>query len=242
MNLGEVVELGHHRLVCGDAFNPEHRALLLQGEKPDMLYCDPPYGMGVETTRKKAASERSWRATNAVVATRHDFAPVHGDDGPFNPVPIIESFSRCREQFWFGADYYRACLPEGGSWIAWDKRTPSLDAVFGSAFELCWSRTSHRREVARVKWCGVYGMEQEPIGGRVHPTQKPVRLAEWFLSRYSKENGVILDLFAGSGSTLLACERVNRRALVMEIDPHYCSVIEQRYHALAKQPRLLESA
>ena len=79
------------------------------------------------------------------------------------------------------------------------------------------------------EWKGIFGLSKEDIKKRIHPTQKPTRLIEWFLTHFSKDNDLIVDLFLGSGSTLIACEKTNRIAFGMEIDEHYCDVIIKRW-------------
>ena len=117
-----------------------------------------------------------------------------------------------------------------------DISTPtSLDNVFGSVFELCWSMNPHKRDIARFVWCAGFGegKDEERVGRnnapkRVHPTQKPIDLCKWFVERWCKGN-IVVDLFLGSGSTLIACEKTGRKCYGSEIDPHYCSVIIERW-------------
>jgi DNA modification methylase len=245
---GDVLELGRHRLMCGDAFSAEDVDALLRGEKPDMLYCDPPYGIRVDTRNQGGRQPHAKWGRRGDVAEPEirevDYPPVIGDSKDFDPRPLIALFDDCREQFWWGAHFYAERLPQknDGSWFCWDKRGKgNLDKVHGNHFEMCWSRMRHKSEIIRVLWCGIYGMNGLDKR-RHHPTQKPVAVAEWFLERYSKDGALIVDLFAGSGSTLLAAERMGRRALVMEISPDYCQVIVDRYRSLTKQPSLLEIA
>lgn len=145
-----------------------------------------------------------------------------------------------KETFLWGADYFAELLPNknDGSWIVWDKRANgnddieedySSDKMYGSCFELCWSKNRHKREIARVKWAGIFGMSNQDQNKRFHPTQKPLELCNWFIKKYSDDNNSILDLFGGSGSTLIACEQLNRNCYMMELDPHYISVIIERY-------------
>ena len=147
------------------------------------------------------------------------------------------------EVFMWGADYFAELLPNknDGSWIVWDKRANgnddikedySSDKMYGSCFELCWSKKRHKRDIARVKWAGVFGTEQEFDHKRYHPTQKPQKLVAWFLNRYSKEGDTVVDIFGGSGSTLIACEQLKRKCYMCELDEHYCDVIIQRWENL----------
>ena len=114
--------------------------------------------------------------------------------------------------------------------MVWDKRGgESADKMYGSCFELCWSKARHKRDIARVKWAGIFGMEKEHDKKRVHPTQKPALLATWFFNRWGAVGDIVADLFGGSGSTLIACEQLNRSCRMMELDPSYCDVIVKRY-------------
>lgn len=157
-----------------------------------------------------------------------------------------------KETFLWGADYFAELLPDKnkGSWVVWDKRSndetkeefiSQSDKMFGSCFELCWSKNKHKREIARVKWAGIFGTEKEFDRKRVHPTQKPTKLAAWFLEKYSKENDNVLDLFGGSGSTLIACEQLNRKCYMMELDPKYVDVIIKRYEKFTGKKAVKEN-
>ena len=191
-------------------------------------------GLGLDTdyTKIRPDTEAARRFQEAKGETTNKrYRPVIGDDEEW----IFDKANHfdCAEQFWWGADWYRRTLPAGGSWFVWDKRTnddgSNLDDMFGSCFELCWSKTRHKREIARIKYASLFGTEREDVKQRLHPTQKPVLLASWFLSRFSKDGDKVVDLFGGSGSTLIACEQLNRTCYMMEIDPKYCDVIRKRY-------------
>lgn len=232
--LGEVYQLGRHRLMCGDATKIEDVEKLMDGNKADMVFTDPPYGMNLDTnyTKMRPDTEASRKFQQAKgKTTNKKYSPVIGDDEEW----IFDKADHfdCDEQFWWGADWYRRTLPRGGSWFVWDKRTnddgSNLDSMFGSVFELCWSKTRHKREIARIKYASLFGTEREDIKKRLHPTQKPILLCSWFIERFSKEGWNIVDLFGGSGSTLIACEQTDRTCFMMELDPKYCDVIRKRY-------------
>jgi len=105
-----------------------------------------------------------------------------------------------------------------------------MDKVVGNTFELCWSKAKHKRMVARVLWSGHHGMAKDDTKTRVHPTQKPVELVEWFFDYYSmQDKRIVADLFLGSGTTLIACEKTDRQCRGMELDPKYCDVIIKRW-------------
>ena len=238
---GDIYILDSHRLMCGDSKSSDDVNKLLNGNKIDMIYTDPPYGMNLNTDFSSMKSNLNFvKDKNFIGGKKYNQGIV--DD--FNPkmIEMIMSLN-VKETFLWGADYFAEFLPNknNGSWIVWDKRANGNDDIeqdylsdkmYGSCFELCWSKTKHKRDIARIKWAGIFGKEQEFDHKRHHPTQKPIKLSQWFLEKYSKENDNILDLFGGSGSTLIACEQLNRKCYMMEIDEYYCQVIISRWEKL----------
>jgi site-specific DNA-methyltransferase (adenine-specific) len=225
--LGDIWQLGNHRLLCGDSTDVKTIDKLMNQSKADLVFTDPPYGMDLDTDYTKMGS--GGKKYDAVIS----------DNKLFNAEFILTYFSYCKEIFLWGADYYVETLnrkyPNLGSWIIWDKysdeqRTGLLDGRFGSAFETCWSKTPHKRELARVLVTTNYTARGDET--RVHPTQKPVALAKWFLDRWGKDSKIIVDLFLGSGSTLMACQQLNKSCYGIELDPKYCDVIIDRWERL----------
>ena len=224
---GDLWSLGNHRLLCGDATVKADVEKLMGGEKADMVFTDPPYGIDLDTDWSGMKGSRKIREKVRHDLAGHKYKKVIGDDVPFDFNGVFNP--ECKEQFWFGADYYHNQLPDGGSWLVWDKRlTEEMDKVLGSPFEMIWSRVKHRKEIIRMIWAGVSGF-QEDVKRRIHPTQKPLKLLSWIIEKYSKPNQTIYDPFGGSGSTLIACEKLDRRCFMMEIDEHYCDVIIKRW-------------
>lgn len=245
---GDIWQLGRHRLMCGDSTSVTDVEKLMDGNTLDMIYTDPPYGMNLDTDFSGMKNNLDFaKEKNFTGGKKYDQGIV--DD--FNPEMINTIIALdVKETFLWGADYFAELLPNknDGSWVVWDKRANgndnieedySSDKMYGSCFELCWSRNKHKRDIARVKWAGVFGTEQEFDHKRHHPTQKPVKLSEWFLKRYSKENDNVLDLFGGSGSTLIACEQLGRNCYMMELDPHYVDVIIARWEKFTGQKAVL---
>lgn len=214
--LGEVYQLGRHRLMCGDSTSIEAVEKLMDGQKADMVFTDPPYGMNLDTEYLK----------NDIVRG-NTYDRVIGDDKEYDPNHIFSLFPEAKEVFMWGADYYAKHLPQRGSWFVWDKKMESLDASIGSGFEICWSMNPHKKEMIRILWSGFTAKERNEA--RSHPTQKPIELCAWFISKFSKEGESVADLFGGSGSTLIACEQTNRTCYMMELDPKYTDVIRKRY-------------
>lgn len=235
---GDIIEIGQHRLMCGDSTSAEDVTKLMQGEKADMVFTDPPYGMFLNTDWSSAKSSLSFaKEKNALGGKKH--RQVIGDHSDFRPeliTTVFENFSYCKEIFLWGADYYADLLKDKneGSWIVWDKRLDeSADKMYGSCFELCWSKAKHKRMIARVKWAGIFGTEKEFDHKRHHPTQKPIALVLWFFDYYSLQNkNIVADLFLGSGTTMVAAHQLNRKCYGMEIEPKYCQIIIDRMSKL----------
>mgnify|MGYP002513029096 CR=1 FL=1 len=232
---GDVFVLGEHRLMCGDSTDADAVAKLMNGERADLVFTDPPYGMNLDTDYSSMQGFGQGGKYDA----------GHVDDFTPDMVQAVLDLN-AKETFIWGADYFAELIPNrnDGSFIVWDKRAndggtieqdESSDKMFGSCFELCWSKTKHKRDIARVKWAGMFGMNQTTDAKRVHPTQKPIALVAWFLNRYGKEGDIVADIFGGSGSTMIACEQLGRKCRMMELDPHYCTVIIARWEKLTGQ-------
>jgi DNA modification methylase len=242
--LGDVWILGKHRLMCGDSTSIDAVDTLMGGAKADMVFTDPPYGMFLDTNYDGMfANDAKHRKTGK------RFEDVKGDHDDFNPDfinTVFTAFGYCKEIFLWGADYYVDLIPNrnGGSWVVWDKRCDEkMDKVVGNTFELCWSKAKHKRMVARIMWSGHHGMQKDDAKKRIHPTQKPVELVVWFFDYYSmQDKRLVADLFGGSGSTLIACEKTSRDCRMMELDPKYCDVIVKRWQDFTGQQAVLEGS
>jgi DNA modification methylase len=235
--LGDLFEIGEHRLLCGDSTDSDQVAKLMNGQKADMVFTDPPYGMKLDADYSGMKSEIF---KGGIGGKKYD--NVKGDHDDFTEElinTIFACFNDCKEIFIWGADYFAELIPNknDGSWVVWDKRAngnndiaedKSSDKMYGSTFELCWSKNKHKRDIARVKWAAIFGTEKEFDHKRHHPTQKPSLLAQWFFNKWGKENDLIADLFLGSGSTMVASHQLKRKCYGMELDPKYCQVIIDR--------------
>ena len=216
--LGDIYQLGNHRLMCGSSTDPYDIDKLLNGYKPDLIYTDPPYGMN-------AVSK------SGVLSEKYDGDIMNDDD---NTV-AIDAFNLAMSMFnnikavWWGANYYTECLPSSECWIVWDKNNGASDQT---DCELAWSNF---RSVVRQ-----FTMASEKTN-RVHPTQKPCKLFSEIVTKFDKENSFnkVLDLFGGSGSTLIACEQLNKQCFVMELDPKYVDVIIERWEQFTGKKAVL---
>ena len=220
---GNLWILGNHRLLCGDSTKTENVERLTQGKKIICLITDPPYGI-------------DWQGSNASTIKWEGIA---NDTGNLNLKPILKNYEIVVS---FGANCYPQDLPHRGRWICWDKRVnENADKMLGSPFELAWTNLeSGFDKIYRIMHGGVVNDDGNK-SKRVHPTQKPVRLMVSIIEDYSKENDV-LDLFLGSGTTLIAAEQLGRKCYGMEISPAYCDVIVQRWETLTGKKAVLEES
>jgi hypothetical protein len=232
---GDGFILGQHRLVCGDSATDEVQDRLTAGLKVNAILTDPPYGIknvGVNHALYAPSRAGSRKSAGPSQHLGKQYRPVAGDDVPYDPTYFVERYAKVAEQFWFGANYYRRLLsPDDldGAWLVWDKRTESMDEVIGSAFELCWSKQKHQQRMLRHTWSNFTRMHDQAFD---HPTQKPVGMLEEIITRWIPADAVILDPYAGSGSTLIAAENTGRTCLTSELEPAYVQVVIDRWERL----------
>lgn len=211
--LGDIYQLGRHKIMCGDSTKIEDVEKLMDGKKADMVFTDPPYGI-------------DWDADEMGLKGNHGFGKLKNDDIELDLSLLLNM--DCLMVIW-GAQNFIKQLPHSGRWICWDKRTnEKADHTIGSDFELAWTnKTSGYSKMYRIQHGGYINADGHGEK-RVHPTQKPIRLFSEILDD-QKAGNLVLDLFLGSGSTLIACEQTNRTCYGMELDPKYCDVIRKRY-------------
>ena len=213
--IGDLFEIGEHRLLCGDSTDSDAVARLMNGEKADMVFTDPPYGINVVGNDGNIGG-------NTKNAKAGNYLKVIGDEKDYNPSHIF--IFDCFILLW-GANYYLDKLPSRGQWIVWDKNRPE-----GTTFSDCELAWTNGNGVAIKKYkCTWDGFHREGESEkRVHPTQKPIKLCSDILSNLSKLNQIIIDVFLGSGSTMVAAHQLKRRCFGMELEPKYCQVIIDR--------------
>jgi DNA modification methylase len=229
--LGDLFEIGEHRLLCGDSTDSDQVAKLMNGQKADMVFTDPPYGINLNTDLSNIKTEKNgWKGKGG------KYDKIIGDDKDYDPSHIFIQFPECNNIFLWGADYYSHLIPNRneGCFFVWDKvqneNGKGISWNLGSMFELCWSKKKYKREIIRKLWAGLYGTETQDIRKRVHPTQKPIELCTWFLNK--EDCKLIIDLFLGSGSTMVASHQLKRKCYGIELDPKYCQVIVDRMKKL----------
>jgi hypothetical protein len=234
--LGDLYALGAHRVLCGDATNPEHvDRLLAEFETPPALvHTDPPYGINAVGKDRNVGGGGAVRNRPGRSVRASDYEPIAGDDtteAAADAYRLLTALLPEAVQVWWGANHYSgsAGLPDSPCWLVWDKQT---NGDFADA-ELAW--TNHTGAVRRLVhlWNGL-ARASEKATPRVHPTQKPVALVEWAFGIVDKraERRLVLDVFAGSGPTLLAAEATGRACAAMELSPAYVDVICRRWQEM----------
>lgn len=219
--LGDIYQLGAHRVMCGDSTKLEDVDKLMDGKKADMVFTDPPYGMTVVKSKKVGA--------DFGVAKKGIYADVIGGD---TTQTAQEFYNSCialgynRFIIW-GGNYFVRFLPFSTGWIIWDKRGDTgIKNTFADG-EMAWTNMQKQVRIYKQLWNGM--IREGEHEKRVHPTQKPVMTLEKILVDFTNEADAIFDGFLGSGSTLIAAEKTGRICYGMELDPKYVDVIIKRY-------------
>jgi DNA modification methylase len=220
--LGDVWILGKHRLMCGDSTSIDAVDTLMAGGKADMVFTDPPYGVEYQSNRRTKTQK---------------FDVLANDDKFLDIAPIIEMFSTGWVFVWTSWKVQSTWIDMFAGFgyptnvVIWHKPgggIGDLKKTFISDYEvaLVWHRGA---ELCGKRIGSVWTINKDGASTYVHPTQKPVALSEEALDKTTRRGAVVLDLFGGSGSTLLGCEKTGRQARLMELDPKYCDVIVKRW-------------
>ena len=247
--LGDLWQLGDHRLICGDSTDVTVIDRLMDGEKAKLLLTDPPYNVDYSAKNK---------ALNAVEGGNRIEKDIEND------LMSDEQF----EQFLYGAFYNADGVMESGAafyiWHADKRAVHFINAINKCEWNLkqilVWVKNNiilgmqdyqYRHEPCLYGWKnGAHYFvndrtqqtvinEDKPVKNNMHPTMKPVNLMARLIQNSSREGESVLDLFGGSGSTLIACEQLNRKCFMCELDPHYCDVIINRWETFTGREAVL---
>lgn len=232
---GDIWKLGDHRLICGDSTDENIIKQLMNNEHADLLLTDPPYGINVVSVDKKIGSDKPFgskgKAGYGKIIDCNEYTPIIGDNTTETAKKSYELLKKyTKNQIIFGGNYFTDFLKPSRCWLVWDKENTGN---FADA-ELAWTSFETGVKLYKFMWNGLCREGSRKVEGkkRVHPTQKPVGMLADILKDFSKENDNIIDVFGGSGSTLIACEQLKRRCFICELDEHYCDVIIQRWENL----------
>jgi DNA modification methylase len=231
---GDVWLLGRHRLMCGDSTSIDAVERLMNGRKADMVFTDPPYGVEFQSNMRTKSAK---------------FDVLKNDDTFLDIAPIIEACSKGWVFVWTSWKVQTKWIDQFQSMgyptnvVVWHKPgggIGDLKHTFSSDYEvaLVWHRGA---ELCGKRVGSVWTVNKDGASTYVHPTQKPVALAEEALDKTTRASASVLDLFGGSGSTLIACEKTSRDCRMMELDPKYCDVIIKRWQDFTGQQATLEA-
>lgn len=251
---GDIWLLGKHRLMCGDSTDAGSVALLMAGEKADMVFTDPPYN--VSYSDKNAA-------LNAIAPANRIQTPINGDNASSDEEAGEKlwkpAFANMRQNAASHCSIY-CTMPQGGAHMMM-MMMMMASASWQVKHELIWVKNNivlgrcdynYRHEPILFGWAEThkfYGKGEftqsvweipKPQKSDLHPTMKPIALIENALLNSSKEQDIILDLFGGSGSTLIACEQTGRQCRMMELSEHYVDVIIRRWQDFTGKEATLE--
>lgn len=225
--LGDVYQLGNHRLMCGDSTIMDEVEKLMDGQKADMVFTDPPYGVDY-SSRVDKDRRKPWGGIKNDDLKGESLREFLYDSLAWLDVP---KYVCCN---WQSVTDFFLALGKPNALIVWDKGSIGLGAGFRNQHEfiLFYGKLAHNSE------SNVWTITRDSTSGYAHPTQKPIAVPSRAIKNLSGEN--VLDLFGGSGSTLIACEQLDRVCYMMELDPKYCDVIVDRWEKFTgKKAQLL---
>lgn len=211
--LGQIWKLGDHRLMCGDSTDRAQVEALMGGEDVFSVVTDPPYGIGAD----KAMAKQSGQKYGNAAAKKTAYEATDWDKLP--PKELIDYIAGFNQSVIFGGNYFD--LPPSSCWLVWDKENG--DNNFADC-ELAWTNLDKAVRIKKHMWNGMIRKDQEERYS--HPTQKPVDVMTWAVSF---TEGSVFEPFAGSGTTLMACEKLKRKCLAVELSPKYIDVIIKRW-------------
>jgi DNA modification methylase len=239
---GDIFILGNHRLMCGDSTNENDVKKLLNGNKIQMSFTDPPYNINYGNIKHPKFKQREIENDNM---SKNDFKVfcnkfirilseyvdgciyMAGPPGPPGRIMFME------------ADNIMNC----STTIIWEKDNFSMGrGKYQNGYEPLWFGWSKKGKLFSNdrNLTNIWKIDR-PKNSKLHPTMKPIELVETALDHASLTNNNILDLFGGSGSTLIACENLNRNCYMMELDPKYCDVIIKRWEEYTNKKAVKEN-
>jgi DNA modification methylase len=224
--LGDIFEIGEHRLLCGDSTDSDQVAKLMNGQKADMVFTDPPYGVSYQSNMRTKSEKFDILKNDEVFITDwiHNL-PLYSNGFIF----VWTSWKVVKQWIEFLQP-----LGDMTNMIIWDKGgggLGDLKGTFSSDFEiaLVYNRDAN---IIGKRLGSVWNINKDGASKYLHPTQKPVELASMAIENILETNKIVLDLFLGSGTTMVASNQLKRKCYGMELDPKYCQVIVDRMKKL----------
>ena len=220
---GDIWQLGEHRIMCGDSTSSDDVDKLMNGEKADMVFTDPPYGVSYQSNmRIKTDKFNVLENDNTFITEWINNLPIYSNGFVF----VWTSWKVLKQWIEFCEG-----IGELSNIIVWDKGgggIGDLKKTFLTDYEL--ALVYHRgAEIIGKRLGSVWSVGKDSANSYLHPTQKPVDLAVMAIENILQKKKIVLDLFLGSGSTLIAAEKLNRKCYGMELDEKYCDVIIERW-------------
>ena len=229
--LGDLWQLGSHRLICGDSTDVAVIDRLMDGKKADMVFTDSPYGIN-------AVGDNGQVGADFGIAKKGKYKKIIADDTTETAQQAYDIYSQlCDKMILWGGNYFLDFLPPSDGWLIWDKRGESgIRNTFADG-EMAWCSFHTPVRIYHQLWNGM--IREGEREKRVHPTQKPIRMLSEILQDFTDDGDIILDVFGGSGSTLIACEQTGRTCYMAELSPEYVDVIIARYEKLTGNKAVL---
>jgi site-specific DNA-methyltransferase (adenine-specific) len=225
--LGDLWQLGSHRLICGDSTDVAVIDRLMDGVKADMVFCDAPYGYKYESNYQDKYEmlqndDKILDFIPAIWGAMKDNCPVYEFCGWQSLKQWLEYFENT------SLDLKNVIIWKKNNWSMGD-----LKGAYAGQYEVILYLNKGRVELNGARDTDIWEFDREPP--KMHPTMKPIELIAYALNKSSKKGDVVLDCFGGSGSTLIACEQTGRTCYMAELSPEYVDVIIARYEKLTGQ-------
>lgn len=231
--LGKVYQLGNHRLMCGDSTDAGSVMILTEGKKADMVFTDPPYGIDYSGGRTQVVATKEYgklknddlqgEDLGHLICNVFDCAKPDGDIyicvSPIMQKPFLDFIDEAGKTL--------------DAVIVWDKKVPGLGYMaYRRQCEFILYVKGTPYKMGDKSDFDLWSIARDAATEYVHGTQKPVAVSARAIGNSSENGQMVLDLFGGSGSTLIACEQLGRKCCMMELDPKYCDVIRKRWYKL----------
>jgi len=205
----------------------------------DLVLTDPPYGIGEcgakNHSRGVPFGGKAKAKPNAVIVESEKYTPKEWDFEKPNKIYFDEILRISKNQIIFGGNYFADMLPASSCWLVWDKDNGDND--FADC-ELCWTSFKSAVRKFKFRWHGMLQEDMKHKEVREHPTQKPVKLIEQIINKYSDEGMTIFDPFLGSGTTAIACINTGRNFIGIEKDEEYFKIAQNRIREAQGQSKL----